>query len=75
MNFTLFVKSMVMKIQKNINVMSVKFKEWYKNKLRVERYPLPTELQKTKVKYVINVSDEYIPINHSVCMDRGIKYL
>ena len=33
-----------MKIQKNINVMSVKFKEWYKNKLRVERYPLPTEL-------------------------------
>ena len=63
-----------MKIQKNINVMSVKFKEWYKNKLRVERYPLPTELQKTKAKYVINVSDEYMPINHSVCMERGIKY-
>jgi len=52
----------------------MKFKEWFVNKLKVTKYPLPTELKETKARYVINVSDEYIPINHKVCNERGIKY-
>lgn len=51
-----------------------RFKEWFKNKLKVGRYPLPTELQKSDFKYVINVSDEYIPINQEICIENNIKY-
>lgn len=52
----------------------MKFKDWWNKKLKVVRYPLPTELQNTKAKYVINVSDEYIPVNQEVCIQKGIKY-
>lgn len=52
----------------------MKFKDWWNTKLKVTRYPLPTELQNTKAKYVINVSDEYIPVNQEVCMKQNIKY-
>lgn len=36
------------------------FKEWFDSKLKVSRYPVPTEIYKSDYKYIINVSDEYI---------------
>jgi hypothetical protein len=52
----------------------MKFQEWFDNKLKVTRYPLPDEIKKSGVKYVINVSCEYISSNQKVCMDNDIKY-
>lgn len=52
----------------------MKFKEWFDKKLKVTRYPLPQEIKKSSVEYVINVSCEYIASCQKVCMDNGIKY-
>jgi hypothetical protein len=52
----------------------MKFKEWFDKKLKVTRYPTPSEIKKSGVKYVINVSCEYISSCQTVCMDNGIKY-
>lgn len=55
-----------------------KFEDWFKNKLKVRRYPLPAEIYNWKkeknLKYVINVSDEYIATNHKVCIENNIHY-
>ncbi len=32
----------------------MKFQEWFDKKLKVTRYPLPDEIKKSGVKYVIN---------------------
>lgn len=50
------------------------FTEWFNAKLKVTRYPLPSEIKESKPKYVINVSCEYIASNQKMCMDNGIKY-
>jgi hypothetical protein len=47
----------------------LKFNDWFKTKLIISRYPLPNEIIKSKAKYIINVSDEYIQTNHLVCND------
>ena len=52
----------------------MKFQEWFDKKLKVTRYPLPDEIKKSGVKYVINVSCEYISSCQKVCMDNNIKY-
>jgi hypothetical protein len=52
----------------------MKFQDWFDTKLKVTRYPLPEEIKKSEVKYVINVSCEYISSCQKVCMDNGIKY-
>lgn len=52
----------------------MKFQEWFDKKLKVSRYPLPDEIKKSGVKYVINVSCEYISSCQKVCMDNNIKY-
>jgi len=52
----------------------MKFQEWFDKKLKVTRYPLPGEIKNSGVKYVINVSDEYISSCHKICMDNDVKY-
>jgi hypothetical protein len=52
----------------------MKFQQWFNEKLKVTRYPTPTEIKKSGAKYVINVSCEYISSCQKVCMENGIKY-
>lgn len=52
----------------------MKFQEWFDRKLKVTRYPSPSEITKSGAKYVINVSCEYISSCHKVCMENNIKY-
>jgi len=52
----------------------MKFQDWFDNKLKVSRYPTPSEIVKVEAKYVINVSCEYIASCQKVCIDNSIKY-
>jgi len=52
----------------------MKFKEWFKYKLHVNRFPLPSEIAKSKYNYIINVSDEFIPDCYDISIKNGIKY-
>lgn len=52
----------------------MKFKEWFKYKLEVNRYPMPCEIKKTKFDYIVNVSDEYIPSCLIAAQNEGVKY-
>lgn len=49
-----------------------KFNEWFKSKVVVGRYPMPTEID--KFDYILNVSDEYISAIQTVAIQKGIKY-
>lgn len=53
-----------------------KFEDWFHNKLKATRYPLPNEiLDNSKViDYLINVSDEYKPEILDICLSENIKY-
>lgn len=52
------------------------FLNWFNNKLSVERFPLPGELNSNlmngKIKHVINVSDEYIHANNQICIINNV---
>lgn len=52
----------------------VKFSDWFKTKLIVNRYPLPHEIEKCNYDYIINVSDEYISSCHEAILLKQIKY-
>jgi len=52
----------------------MKFSEWFKLKLHINRFPLPSEIIESKYDYIINVSDEFIPDCHLAAIKRGIKY-
>ena len=52
----------------------MKFKDWFKFKLHVNRFPLPSEIIESKYDYIINVSDEYIPQCYDAAVKSGIKY-
>lgn len=41
------------------------FEDWFNNKLRVDRFPVPTEIVSSDYDIIINVSDEHI----STCLD------
>lgn len=52
----------------------MKFKEWFKYRLHVNRFPMPTEILNSKYDYIINVSDEFIPQCYDSALKSGIKY-
>lgn len=53
-----------------------KFEDWFHNKLKATRYPLPKEILNNSylIDYLINVSDEYKPEIYDVCLSKNIKY-
>jgi protein tyrosine phosphatase len=46
----------------------VKFKDWFEKNLKVGRFPVPSEVEKSEYEIYINVSDEHIHCNHIVAM-------
>lgn len=63
-----------MLIVPNLNLIKMKFNEWFTQKLIVNRFPLPHEIEKSYVNYIINVSDEYIGSCYDAALKKGIKY-
>jgi len=51
-----------------------KFNDWFEQNLKVGRFPVPTEIERGNFKYIINVSDEYIPDCYTAAMNTGKKY-
>lgn len=47
---------------------------WFDYKLKVDRYPLPSEIIESDYNYIINVSDEYIPSCLDAANKSNIKY-
>lgn len=50
------------------------FKEWFESKLKVSRFPLPYEIEKSDFDIYINVSDEYISSCHLSVNQSGKMY-
>lgn len=46
-----------------------KFKDWFENNLKVDRYPTPQECRDMDYDIIINVSDEYI----DACMVKALE--
>lgn len=51
-----------------------KFNDWFEQNLKVDRFPVPSEIEKGNFKYIINVSDEYIPDCHTVANTSNKMY-
>jgi hypothetical protein len=51
-----------------------KFADWFDNNLKVSRFPMPNEIERSEYDYIINVSDEYIPSCHIAAMASNKKY-
>lgn len=56
------------------NALSMKFKEWFSDNLKVGRFPLPAEIRKMDADIIINVSDEYIPSCHNAATNSNKQY-
>jgi hypothetical protein len=67
-----FILNKKKKIIKTMN--TNKFSTWFSKKLITGRYPLPQEIRESDFNVIINVSDEYIFVNHKVCMETNKKY-
>jgi len=51
-----------------------KFKEWFEQDLKISRFPLPYEIEKSNIDVYINVSDEYISSCHISANQSGKMY-
>lgn len=52
----------------------MKFKEWFDNKLIVNRFPTPKECETMSADIIINVSDEYIEGCYESAVNSGKRY-
>lgn len=50
------------------------FLKWFNSKLITGRYPTPGEIVKSDFDTIINVSDEYIAVNHIVATENKTKF-
>lgn len=53
-----------------------KFEDWFNNKLKAVQYPKISDFETIykNIDYLINVSDEYKPEIHDICLSKNIKY-